>query len=165
MFDNTSDYALNKKDKDNIIYRGNDGYVHRISKEDFASEDEFLLWKSWSDEDYRVTDNADSYYQRHIIGIDGLGDGSFSTLSPEDSIIASIERKEEIEAARNKVKTIMTIITDIQFRRIWRHYVLGFKMRAIAKIEGVTHPNIVKSIVSAKKIILEKAPPEGTKTT
>ena len=163
MFDNRSDYALNKKDKDNIIYRGNDGYVQRISKEDFATEEEFLFWKSWSDEDYRVTDNADSYFQRNIVDISGLGDGSISTPSPEDSMIAAIERKKEIDNARNKVRTIMAIITDIQFRRVWRHYVLGFKMRAIAKMEGVAHTNIVKSIVSAKKIILEKSPPEGTK--
>jgi len=165
MFCRKSDYALNKKDRNSIIYKGCDGYEQRITREYFSSEEEFLFWKYWSDEDYRVTDNADSYYHRHIADIDELANGCLSTLSPEDSIMAAIKRTEEIESAKNKVKTIMAIITDIQFRRIWRHYVMGFKMRDIAKIEGVAHPNIVKSIVTVKKIIIEKVLKEGTKSS
>ena len=62
MFDNNSDYALNKKDKDSIVYKGCDGSEQRISREQFATEEEFMFWKSWSDEDYRETDYKDSYY-------------------------------------------------------------------------------------------------------
>lgn len=65
MFDNKSDYALNKKDPNSIVYNGIDGGMIRIKKEDFSSDEEFLFWKSWSDEDYKETDYADSYYHRH----------------------------------------------------------------------------------------------------
>ena len=37
MFDNNSDYALNKKDKDSIVYKGCDGSEQRISREQFAT--------------------------------------------------------------------------------------------------------------------------------
>ena len=67
MFDNNSDYALNKKDKGSIVYKGCDGSEQRISREQFATEEEFMFWKSWSDEDYRETDYKDSYYHRHIV--------------------------------------------------------------------------------------------------
>lgn len=61
MFDNKSDYALNKKDQDSIVYSGSDGNIARITRADFSSEEEFLFWKSWSDADYKETDYADSY--------------------------------------------------------------------------------------------------------
>lgn len=48
MFDNKSDYALNKKDQDSIVYSGSDGHVARITRADFSSEEEFLFWKSCS---------------------------------------------------------------------------------------------------------------------
>ena len=55
MFDNKSDYALNKKDQDSIVYSGSDGNIARITRADFSSEEEFLFWKSWSDADYKET--------------------------------------------------------------------------------------------------------------
>lgn len=58
MFDNKSDYALNKQDKNSIVYSGSDGTIARISQNDFSSEEEFLFWKSWSDADYKDTDYA-----------------------------------------------------------------------------------------------------------
>lgn len=48
MFDNKSDYALNKKDQDSIVYCGSDGYVAHITRADFSSEEEFLFWNSCS---------------------------------------------------------------------------------------------------------------------
>ena len=163
MFDNTSDYALNKKDKDSIVYKGCDGYKQRITREHFSSEEEFLFWKSWSDEDYHITDNADTYYLRHIIRMDTL-DGKISIASPEEAMIEEIDRKGQITAAKETIKSIMRIITETQFRRIWCHFALGLKVRVIAKQEGVAHPNIVKSIISAKKNILQNVDSKGTKT-
>lgn len=52
MFDNKSIYALNKKDPDAIVYRDADGYIRRLTRTDFSSEEEFLKWKAWSDENY-----------------------------------------------------------------------------------------------------------------
>ena len=65
MFDSKSDYALNKRDQDSIVYCGSDGYVAHITRADFSSEEEFLFWKSWSDANYKETDYAKSYFHRH----------------------------------------------------------------------------------------------------
>ena len=70
MFDNKSDYAMNKKDQDSIVYSGSDGHVTRITRADFSSEEEFLFWKSWSDADYKESDYADSYYHRRLLCFD-----------------------------------------------------------------------------------------------
>lgn len=40
VFDSKSNYALNKKDPDSIVYNGIDGGMVRIKKEDFSSEEE-----------------------------------------------------------------------------------------------------------------------------
>ena len=53
------------------------------------------------------------------------------------------------------INTLHNILSKKQFRRIWFYYGLGLKVRHIAKIEGVTHPKIVKSIQSAKKKIAD----------
>ncbi len=52
MFHKTSIYALNKKDPDAIVYPSAAGKPVRITREDFASEAEFLAFKAWSDEDF-----------------------------------------------------------------------------------------------------------------
>ena len=89
MFDNNSDYALNKKDKDSIVYKGCDGYEQRISREQFATEEEFLFWKSWSDKDYRETDYKDAYYYRHIVQLNSTGTSPVTVSSPEEMMIGA----------------------------------------------------------------------------
>ena len=46
MFDNKSDYALNKKEQDSIVDSGSDGHVARITRADFSSEEEFRTFRS-----------------------------------------------------------------------------------------------------------------------
>ena len=50
MFNRKSIYALNKKDPDAIVYMDANEAITRLTCEDFASEKEFLKWKSLSDE-------------------------------------------------------------------------------------------------------------------
>ena len=52
MFNRKSIYALNKKDPDAIVYMDANEVIVRLTREDFASEEEFLTWKSWSDGNY-----------------------------------------------------------------------------------------------------------------
>ena len=58
MFDPRSDYALNKMAPDAIIYTDAAGKVTRLTLADFASLEEFLRWKAWSDENYHSAENA-----------------------------------------------------------------------------------------------------------
>ena len=50
MFNRKSSYALNKKDPNAIVYMDANEAIIRLTREDFASEEEFLKWKSLSDE-------------------------------------------------------------------------------------------------------------------
>jgi len=40
--------------------------IIRLTREDFASEEEFLKWKSWSDENYHTEDNQDVVEGFHL---------------------------------------------------------------------------------------------------
>ena len=51
MFNRKSSYALNKKDPNAIVYMDANEAITRLTCEDFASEEEFLKWKSLSDAD------------------------------------------------------------------------------------------------------------------
>ena len=106
MFDNKSDYALNKKDQDSIVYSGSDGNIARITRADFSSEEEFLFWKSWSDADYKETDYADSYFHRHTVGLDTIGDNAGNIPSPEEMLLYKAEREEQVQEAVELVQMI-----------------------------------------------------------
>ena len=56
MFYSKSIYALNKKDRDAIVYEDSDGSLIRLTRENFPSQEEFLRFKAWSDENYHVPD-------------------------------------------------------------------------------------------------------------
>ena len=51
-FNRISIYALNKNDPDAIVYPTADGKTVRVNREDYPSEDAFLAFKAWSDENF-----------------------------------------------------------------------------------------------------------------
>ena len=163
MFDNKSDYAVNKKEKDCIVYRGCDGNEQRITRSDFATEEEFLFWKKWSDEDYKQTDYEDAYYHRHIVSLDSTNDSILADTSPEEILISKIDRAERVQQTKARVFLLASYLTRVQFRRIWHHYALGENVRKIASQEGVVHSCIVASIKAATKKIFEKEEKNTTK--
>lgn len=164
MFDNKSDYALNKKDQDSIVYCGSDGYVAHITRADFSSEEEFLFWKSWSDANYKETDYAKSYFHRHTVGLDTIGDNASNIPSPEEMLLYKAEREEQVQEAMKLVQMISESLTEVQFRRLWLHYVQRENVRSIAQAEGVAHPSIVASITSAQRKIMKIVQKRATKT-
>ena len=63
MFNRKSSYALNKKDPDAIVYMDANEVIVRLTCKDFASEEEFLKWKSLSDEDYHASEKEAHVYR------------------------------------------------------------------------------------------------------
>ena len=163
MFDNKSDYALNKKDQDSIVYCGSDGYGAHITRANFSSDEEFLFWKSWSDADYKDTDYADSFFHRHTVELDTIGDNASNIPSPEEMLLYKTEREEQVQEAMELVQMISESLTEVQFRRLWLHYVHKENVRSIAQAEGVAHPSIVASITSAQRKILKIVQKHATK--
>ena len=98
MFNRKSSYALNKKDPDAIVYMDANEVIIRLTREDFASEEEFLKWKSWSDGNYHTEDNQDVVEGKHNTSIDDLSEAAFSI----PAIDVVMDRKHE-KAGRRRM--------------------------------------------------------------
>lgn len=147
MYNKKSDYALNKKNKDAIVSRNAAGKYIKLTKEEFASEEEFKKWKEWSDDEYRQEYNAEQSYKRLKNKLQKQAENKAAYLSVEQLLLNDLV-DEERKALVNKIKSVLT---ETQFRRLWLYYVERKTEQQIADIEKVGQPRIVKSISSAKK--------------
>ena len=128
MFNRKSIYALNKKDPDAIVYMDANEVIIRLTREDFASEEEFLKWKS-------------------------LSEAALSIPAIDVVMERQHEKSERCRMASTMVSQIRDKLTETQFRRLWMYYVGGMTVDEIGRIEGIRHQNISKSIGSAMKKI------------
>ena len=160
MYDKKSDYALNKHENDAIVYINVTGVVY-LTRKDFASEDEFLKWKRWSDGDYQVGEQAGRSFYDNTILLDEKLDVIGAVLSAESELVY---RQDEAECARlctALLEQIKSCLTVKQYRRLWLFHVESLTLTAIAAAEGVSEPSVSESISSARKNIfkfLEKHP-------
>ena len=155
MFDKKSDYALNKRAKDSIVYISVTGPI-QLNREDFPSEAEFLKWKCWSDGDYRATEKAGRSFYDNCIPLDDRLDVVGAVLSVEDALFLALEEAEaQAKCARRRAEVMVQIrglLTEKQFRRVWMLHVEGMTVTEIAKAENVSKATISKSISSAEKL-------------
>ena len=156
MFNKSSIYLLNKRDPDAIVYPSATGEIVRITREDFPSEEEFLAFKKWSDENFHKEDNRDVVEDKHRISIDGLSEAALAV--PSDDVI--MERR-QLRAEKRKVASDLVVkfkgkLTETQFRRLWMHEVEGKTLEEIAALENVAFQSVHESIEGAKKKILKK---------
>ena len=153
MFNRKSSYALNKKDPNAIVYMDANDTIIRLTRKDFASEEEFLKWKSWSDENYHTEDNQDVVEGKHNTSIDDLSEAAFSIPAIDVVMERQHEKFERRRVASAMVSQIRDKLTETQFRRVWLYFVDGMTVDEIGTAEGVSHQNISKSIGSAMKKI------------
>ena len=118
MFNRKSSYVLNKKDPDAIVYMDANEVIIRLTREDFASEEEFLNWKSWSDENYHTEDNQDVVEGKHNTSIDSLSEAAFSIPAIDVVMECKHEKAERRRMASAMVSQIRDNLTETQFRRI-----------------------------------------------
>lgn len=147
MYNKNSDYALNKKNKEAIVSRNAAGEYIKLTKEEFASEEEFVYWKKWSDNEYRLEYNAEQSYKRLKNKLQKQADDNAFSPSVEQYVLNNLANEEN----QYLVRKIKSCLTETQFRRLWLYYVDGKTEQQIADIENVGQPRIVKSISSAKK--------------
>ena len=150
MFDKKSDYALNKRDPDAIVCKSASGVHIRLTREDFASEEEFLRWKDWSDGSYCEIERTDASYSKHTCG---FPEWRGSVQSPEAEMIEAQDQKERQELRRLLLEGLDSCLTPVQRRRLWLYCVEGLTGRQIAQAEGAAHQNVVKSKKKKKKKI------------
>ena len=60
MYNKKSDYAINKRNPDAIVYTDADKNEIKLTRDDFTSEEEFLRWKAWSDAEYKQAEKNDT---------------------------------------------------------------------------------------------------------
>ena len=151
MFNRKSSYALNKKDASAIVYIDANENIIRLIREDFASEEEFQKWKSWSDENYHTEDKRDVVEGKHNMSIDDLSEAALAVPAIDVVMDRQHERAEKRRQASVMVAQIKDKLTETQFRRVWMYFVDGMTIDEIGEIEGISHQNISKSIGAAMK--------------
>lgn len=152
MFIAKTDYTLNRKNKDAIVCKTAVGSYVLLKREDFASDEEFEKWKTWSDEDYHIEENATRRTSRKNVMFSDKIDNELCCLSAEDMLCEKLDVLERID----KVGQIKELLTETQYRRLWLYSVKGISMPKIAKMEGVSVSCVSSSIYGARKKIIKR---------
>ena len=157
MFDTKSDFALNKFDQEAIVCRSVTGIHIRLTREDFACEEEFLRWKVWSDGDYYDTEKDGRGFYDNGIPLDPHVDKLGAVPSIEEELLAVLDAAEaSAEQTRRTaalIERIKSCLTGTQYRRLWMLYARKMNVTAIAKAEGISKASASRSISAALKNI------------
>ena len=135
MLDTRSVYALNKLDKDAIVYPSVTGEDIRLTREDFSSEEEFLCWKKKSDANYHKTEN-DGQNDSRCLSLDTQRDTP--APSAEDVVFAPYIEAEQRERRRRMLEQVRCSLTSKQYRRLWMYHVDHLSIQEIAAVEKVS---------------------------
>ena len=145
MFEKSSFYTVNKYDKDAIVCPNINGDPVRLTREFFQSEEEFLYWKTVSDEDYHLRDNADVDEERHTVPLYHEDEKIGAVIGPEEEMIAQIERIE-----RGKASAPQAFIDKVAS-------VLGVE-NIEDYVSEVANPNLKKKMAKRAEKTEEKQP-------
>lgn len=150
MFNTRTDFVLNKFDKTAIVCQSVSGPDVRLTREDFASEEEFNYWKAWSDDDYKEIDRIGREDDACLSFEDQQG---IRVPSAEDVVLAPYIEAEEKERRCRMLERIKSSLTAKQYRRLFLYYVDGKTEAEVAALEGVGRRRISTSITSGTKIV------------
>lgn len=164
MFEHKNIFVLNKKDKEAIIYQDANGRIIRLTREVFASEEEFLRWKGWSDENYHDAEKERHVESNHALSLEELPESIAVSESPEEMFFSDRQEWERQQLRDLLMAGYDACLTDKQRRRLWLHCVEKLSVRQIAAAEAVSFQTVAESIIFAKKKIktfLKKHPDES----
>ena len=153
MVNKNSIYSLNKNNPDAIVYPSATGKPVFITREDFPSEEEFLAFKKWSDENFHEEEKLDQREANHVLSVDDLSEAALAVPAADVIMERQHERAEKRRIASDMVVKLKDKLTDIQFRRLWMYHVEGKTEEEIAEIEGVAQQQVSKAILAAEKKI------------
>lgn len=156
MVNKNSIYALNKKDPDAIVYPSANGKLIRVTREDFPSEEKFLAFKKWSDENFHEEEKLDHREANHTLSTEDLSEAALATPAVDVVMERQHQREEQRRVTSDMVIKLKGKLTEKQFRRMWMKFSEGKTEEEIAEIEGTTQQAISLSIVSALEKIEKK---------
>lgn len=156
MFNNQSDYALNKKDSTAIVYQDANGTIIRLTEEAFSSKKEFRKWKNWTNMKCHSEEKKEHIHANHTVSLDGL-----DLVLPAFLGIDEVRLEEENHRIWKNMQFVMlhqvySLLTETQFRRMLLYYGEGKDTYEIAKMEGTCHQAISQSLAAAEKKIASK---------
>ena len=158
MVNKNSIYSLNKNNPDAIVYPSTTGKPVFVTRDDFPSEEEFLAFKKWSDENFHEEEKLDHREANHIVSADTLSEAALAVPAVDVVMERQHERAEKRRMASDMVVKLKDKLTETQFRRLWMYEVEGKTLAQIAEHDGVAILSVYESIESAKKKILKKFP-------
>ena len=145
MFQCKTDYALNKKEPQAIVYQDAYGDIIRLTETDFESKEEFQRWKTWLDDNSHAQEKAEHIYRNHTISSTGF-----------EEYLENIPTQDEPEHEQSTALTqIKEVLTQTQFRRLWMHEVDGRTLEYIAKHDGAAISSVYENIESAKRKVFK----------
>ena len=155
-----SDYALNKKNTEAIVYRFADGSILEVTLDGYLAEnpgktaEDFRALKTLSDADYHERDRGDYRQTWKNLPIHGMEETDVCAGdSLEHEFIELPEREAEYNRRRALAMQALDKLTDVQRRRYLMYTVDGLSTREIAEKEGATQHAIMCSIQWAEKKI------------
>ncbi|MBQ3702491.1 MAG: hypothetical protein II885_07015 [Oscillospiraceae bacterium] len=156
-----TDYDKNRRDPDAIVYTFSCGTVLRLTRNDFANEEEFRFWKQVSDKTYQEQAPADREWSERTA--EWSDNSSGAVTSPEVCFFEKLRQAELHAELTAKLKELARQVTAAQFRRYYLHVAVGMSQRKIAKLEGVSPVAVSKSIHKARTAAMAIAAEEESK--
>lgn len=158
MFKKDSLYSINKKNPDAVVYKFANGEESRITRADFATEEDFLAFKAWSDEDLHIEDKREVLAGVRQVSIDDISEAAIATPAVDVVMEQQQQRAEQRRKEKELLVKLKDKLTDKQFRRLWMYEGEGMTLEQISKHEGVAILSVYESIQSAKEKISKKFP-------
>ena len=143
-----TDYDKNRRDPDAIVYTFSCGTILRLTRNDFANEEEFHFWKQVSDKTYQEQAPADREWSERTA--EWSDNSSGAVTSPEVCFFEKLRQAELHAELTAKLKKLSQQLTAAQLRRYYLHVAVGMSQRKIAKLEGVSPVAVSKSIRKAR---------------
>ena len=156
MFKKDSLYSINKKNPDAVVYKFANGEQSLVTRADFATEEEILAFKKWSDEDLHIEDKRDVLAGIRQVSIEDISEAAIAIPAVDVAMERQDQRIEQRKKASDMVVQLKDKLTETQFRRLWMYEVEGKTLAQIAEHDGVAILSVYESIESAKKKILKK---------
>lgn len=154
MFDTNTQYALNKRNANAIVYVDAFGEKTEISPEALG-EDEFARWKALIDAELHDEEKEDHIYHNHTISFSDLALAGY-TVPDHATVMMEAEEYRE----RNEFKELLgiaffTCLSEVQQERMWLYAIDGFNTCQIAEMEGAAQQSVYESLERARKNILK----------
>lgn len=154
MFNAKSDYALNKRDQDTIIYQTALGPI-LLTRSDFDNEVEFRRWKDWSDQNYHQTEQANRPSEEHLLWDDYAESTAVLLDFRDEAHCSRVSAKSlQIQSFQIAYQYGRRTLTKTQRRRLML-YAHGMTVGEVARAENVPHQDISKSIAAAKRKLIK----------